>query len=103
MGVSSVTLLEVGFSARNSRDYIETRNSLLIDHLELLSITHDVEKAALSLQMKLARVSMHRGPSVADIFVAALALCHQRTVLHCDRDFEAIHAVTAQKVEWIST
>ncbi|MCF8549034.1 MAG: PIN domain-containing protein [Pontimonas sp.] len=103
VGVSSVTLLEVGFSARNSRDYTETRNSVFIDHLELLSITCDVEKAALGIQMKLAEVSMHRGPSVADILVAAIALCLNKTVLHCDKDFEAIHAVIGQKVEWIST
>ena len=100
--VSSVTLLEIGFSARSAADYEETRTSVLVQNLEELSITWDVEKAALAIQAKLAEVSMHRGPSVADILVAALAIRAHKTVLHFDKDFEVIHAVTGQKVEWIS-
>ena len=40
----------------------------------------------------------HRGPSMADLLIAAVAEEAGATVLHCDLDFETIAEVTGQPV-----
>ncbi|WP_320672803.1 PIN domain-containing protein [Patulibacter defluvii] len=44
----------------------------------------------------------HRGPSTADYLVAAAAELAGATVLHYDRDYDAIAAVTGQPVAWLA-
>ena len=52
--------------------------------------------------MKLLAVrGQRRAPSIADLFVAAVARTHQATVLHYDKDFELIADVTGQRHEWV--
>jgi predicted nucleic acid-binding protein len=51
---------------------------------------------ALSL---LADRGQHRAPSIPDLIIAATAELAGLTVLHLDKDFEVIAAVTAQPME----
>jgi len=44
-----------------------------------------------------------RAPSVPDLIIAATAELAELTVLHCDKDFDLIAAVTGQSVERIAT
>ncbi len=46
----------------------------------------------------LAARGRHRGPSVPDLIIAAVAEHARLTVLHVDRDFELIAEVTGQPV-----
>lgn len=47
--------------------------------------------------------SQHRAPSIPDLIIAATAELAGLTVLHLDKDFEIIAAVTGQTVERLST
>lgn len=47
----------------------------------------------------MAAHGLHRGPSVPDLIIAAVAEEAGLTVLHVDRDFELIAEITGQPVE----
>lgn len=52
-------------------------------------------------QRELVRIGQHRGPGVSDPLLAAAAEVHGAIVVHYDRDFDAISAVTGQPTRWI--
>jgi len=54
------------------------------------------------VQRLLARTSQHRAARVVDLYVAAIAEVRGATVIHYDRHFDAIAAVTGQAAEWIA-
>jgi predicted nucleic acid-binding protein len=54
---------------------------------------------ALDMQGILAQRGHHRAPAVPDLLVAAIAELADLTVLHVDKDFELITAVTGQSLE----
>jgi len=54
-----------------------------------------VEDRALEVQLLLADIGKHRGPSIPDLPIAAAAEPGGLTVLHVDTDFDPIAAVTA--------
>jgi predicted nucleic acid-binding protein len=62
-------------------------------------LTPQVEDRAVEVQMLLADEGQHRAPSVPDLLVAAAAELGGLTVLHMDKDFELIAAITGQPVE----
>jgi predicted nucleic acid-binding protein len=92
--------LELLWSARGKRDYALFAHDL--DYLPHLPIDGRVERAAASIDFALAERGQHRGPSAVDLFVAALADVHDATLLHYDRHFDAIAAVTGQPAEWLA-
>ncbi len=97
--VCSVTRLELGFSARSAEHLHEIvstppASALLIEHL-----TPAIEERAVEVQRMLAATGRHRAPSVPDLLIAATAELTRLTVLHVDKDFEVISAVTGQAVE----
>lgn len=49
----------------------------------------------------LARRGHHRGASIPDLLIAAIAERTGLTVLHYDRDFDLIAAATGQRMEWV--
>ena len=100
IAVAIVTELEVGFSARSTGDYNATRRSLL-DFLLPALISPRAEQRAREVQAALVRRGHHRGVSIPDLLVAAVAEVEQLTVLHYDADFELIGAITAQQTEWV--
>ena len=55
-----------------------------------------IEGRALEVQMSLADRGQHRGPSTPDLIIAASAELAGLLVLHVDKDFDAIAALTGQ-------
>ena len=62
-------------------------------------ITPAVEARAIEIQMLLADRGQHRAPSIPDLLIAATAELAKLTVLHVDKDFDLIAAITNQSVE----
>lgn len=97
--VASVTRLEVGFSARSGADLREGARRRPLSALPLEYLTPAMEDRAIEVQALLADRGMHRAPAVPDLLVAAVAELAGLTVLHLDKDFELIAAMTGQPVE----
>jgi predicted nucleic acid-binding protein len=100
VGVALVTELEVGYSARSNQDYAATRRDLL-DLLIPVTMPVRAEERARELQRDLVSRGQHRGVSVPDLVVAAIADIEELTILHYDADFDLISAVTNQPTEWV--
>jgi len=97
--ISTVTRLEIGWSARNAA---ELRATLTGRPLALLPVEHlrpAIEDRAVEVQALLADRGQHRAPSIPDLLIAATAELARLTVLHLDKDFELIGAVTGQPTE----
>ena len=97
--ITSLTRLEIGFSARSAGD----REHLLFDQpvglMPVEYLTPPVEDRAVDVQGLLAERGQHRAPSVPDLLLAAAAELADLTVLHLDKDFELIADVTGQAME----
>jgi predicted nucleic acid-binding protein len=61
--------------------------------------TPQIEDRAFEVLELLARRGQHRAPSPADLILAATAELNDLTILHVDKDFELIAAVTGQPTE----
>lgn len=97
--VSSVTLLEVGWSAKTGGHWhllVEEPPTvnLLIEYL-----TPAMEDRAIELQGLLADRGHHRAPSIPDLLISATAEVAGMTVLHVDKDFELVASLTGQPLE----
>ena len=97
--VAVVTRLEVGFSARNGVDLRAGGDSPPLSLMPLEYLTPTAEKRALEVQLLLADRGQHRAASIPDLLVAAIAETANLTVLHVDKDFDLIAALTGQPVE----
>jgi predicted nucleic acid-binding protein len=62
-------------------------------------LTPAAEDRAHEVLLLLADRGQHRAPSIPDLMVAASAELAGLTVLHVDKDFDLIAAVTGQYVE----
>jgi predicted nucleic acid-binding protein len=62
-------------------------------------LTPAIENRAVEVLAALAQRGQHRAPSLPDILVAATAEWSGLTLLHVDKDFELIAAVTQQPLE----
>ena len=67
--------------------------------MTVVYITPAVEARAIEIQMLLADRGQHRAPSIPDLLIAATAELAKLTVLHADKDFDLIAAITNQSVE----
>jgi predicted nucleic acid-binding protein len=92
--------LEVLYSARSPTEYAEIVRRRDIGFTDL-PLHLDVARRARSVQAELARRSQHRAAGVVDLLTAAIAEHHAAVVLHYDRDFDHISAVTGQQTRWI--
>ncbi len=97
--VSTVTRLEVGFSARSGADLRDAASRAPIASMPVEYLTPVTEDRAVEVQMLLADRGLHRGVSIPDVLVAATAEGGGLVVLHVDRDFDVIAGVTGQPVE----
>lgn len=61
--------------------------------------TPRIEARAVEIQELLASTGHHRAPSVPDLIIAATAELAGLVVLHVDKDFELIAALTGQPTE----
>lgn len=100
VGISIVTELEVGYSARSLGDYQTVRQEVIAD---LVPVTMPVaaEQRAREVQAQLVARGQHRAVSIPDLLVAAIAEVAGLTVLHYDRDFDLITQFTGQPSEWV--
>ena len=97
--ISTVTRLEVGFSARSGGDHQALFGEPPIASMPVESLTPLIEDRAVAVQSALAERGQHRAPSIPDLLSAAPAELAELTVLHLDKDFELIAALTGQPQE----
>jgi predicted nucleic acid-binding protein len=97
--ISTVTRLEVGYSARSGADLRRAAQSSPVRHMPVEHLTPAIEDRALEVQLLLADQGHHRAPSVPDLFVAAAAELAGLIVLHLDKDFDLIASITGQPTE----
>ena len=62
-------------------------------------LTPAIEDPAVEARLLLVREGHHRAPPIPDLVIAAVAELAGLTVLHLDKDFELIAALTAQPLE----
>jgi predicted nucleic acid-binding protein len=97
--VSTVTRLEIGFSARSGGDHQALFAAPPIASMPVEYLTPLIEDRAVAVQSALAERGQHRAPSIPDVLIAATAELAELTVLHVDKDFELIAALTGQPLE----
>jgi predicted nucleic acid-binding protein len=100
--ITTVTRLEVGYSARSGADLRAGLQQPPVSVMPVEYLTPAIEDRALEVLSLLADRGQHRAPSVPDLVIAAAAELAGLTVLHCDKDFDLIASVTGQPVEWLS-
>lgn len=96
--ISTLTRLEVGYSARSADDHAIAVSAPPVALMPLEYLTPAAEDRAVDVQRMLAMRGQHRAPSVPDLMIAAIAEQAHLTVLHEDKDFDLIAAVTGQPV-----
>lgn len=99
MRIAPVTLLEVGFSARNADDLRDGMRHPPIGSMPVEYATPRAEDRALEVLALLAGRGQHRAPSVPDLLIAATAEMAGLTVLHRDKDFGLIADLTGQRMQ----
>jgi predicted nucleic acid-binding protein len=97
--ITTVTRLEVGYSARSGPDLRAGLRQPPLSAMPVECLTPAIEDRAVQVQAALADRGPHRAPSVPDLIIAATAELAGLTVLHLDQDFELIAEVTAQPAE----
>lgn len=97
--ITTVTRLEVGYSARSGDDL---RSGLQRPPLGAMPVEYQtpaIEDRAVEVLTVLADRGQHRAPSIPDLIIAATAELAGLTVLHLDKDFDIIAAITGQPIE----
>lgn len=97
--ISSLTRLEVGYSARSAADLRTAIVGAPLAWMPTEYLTPAIEDRAVEVQLLLADRGEHRAPSIPDLLIAATAELAGLTVLHVDKDFDLIASVTGQTSE----
>jgi predicted nucleic acid-binding protein len=97
--ITTVTRLEVGFSARSGDELRRGSQRPPLSAMPVEYLTPAIEDRAVEVQQLLADRAQHRAPSVPDLIIAATAELAGYTVLHLAKDFELIAGVTGQPLE----
>ena len=97
--IATVTLLEVGYSARDARDLQAGLQGPPVGSMPVQYATTTAEERAVQVLRLLADRGHHRAPSVPDLIVAATAESAGLVVLHHDKHFELIAEITGQPVQ----
>jgi predicted nucleic acid-binding protein len=97
--ITTVTRLEVGYSARTGPDLRSGLRQPPISAMPVEYLTPAIEDRAVEVLELLADRGQHRAPSIPDVLIAATAELAGLTVLHHDKDFELIAAITDQPTE----
>jgi predicted nucleic acid-binding protein len=100
--ITTVTRLEVGYSARSGADLRAGLREPPVSAMPVEYLTPAIEDRAVEVLTLLADRGQHRAPSVPDLIIAAAAELAGLTVLHCDKDFDLIASVTGQPSEWLT-
>lgn len=99
--ITTVTRLEIGYSARSGDDAQTVFTTPPVSAMPVEHLTPAIEDRALQVQLMLASKGQHRAPSIPDLLVAAAAELSGLTVLHLDKDFELIASITGQSIDRI--
>ncbi|TAM66561.1 MAG: PIN domain nuclease [Microbacteriaceae bacterium] len=97
--VTTVTRLEVGYSARSGVQGRDVFRRPPLNAMPVEYLTPAIEDRALQVQLLLADRGQHRAVSIPDLLIAACAELAGLAVLHVDKDFELVADVTGQTVE----
>lgn len=97
--IATVTLLEVGYSARDSQDLYAGLHEPPVASMPVEYATPTAEDRAVEVLALLASHGHHRAPSVPDLLIAAIAESAGLIVLHEDKDFDLIAEITAQSTQ----
>jgi predicted nucleic acid-binding protein len=97
--ISTVTRLEVGYSARSGAGLRAGLQRPPLSSMPVEYLTPAIEDRAVEVLTLLADRGQHRAPSVPDLIIAATAELAGLNVLHLDKDFEVIADLTGQPVE----
>ena len=97
--ISTVTRLEVGFSARSGGDLRAALRQPPLRSMPVEHLTPAIEERAVEVQLLLADRGQHRAPSIPDLLIAASAELAGLVVLHDDKDFTLIAELTGQSTE----
>jgi hypothetical protein len=100
--ISTVTRLEVGYSARSGQDLRTGLRQPPVSAMPVEYLTPAVEDRAVEVLALLADRGQHRAPSVPDLIIAATAELAGLTVLHFDKDFDLIASITGQPIQWLN-
>lgn len=101
--VTTVTRLEVGYSARSGGQARTAMRAAPLAAMPVEYLTPAIEDRAVEVQLLLADQGHHRAPSIPDLLIAATAELAGVTVLHVDKDFELIAGITGQPIERLAT
>jgi len=97
--ITTVTRLEVGYSARSGPDLRAGLQQPPLVAMPVEYQTPAIEDRAVEVLTLLADRGQHRAPSIPDLIIAATAELAGLTVLHLDKDFEIIASITGQPLE----
>jgi predicted nucleic acid-binding protein len=97
--ITTVTRLEVGYSARSGPDLRAGLRQPPVSAMPVEYLTPAIEDRAVEVLTLLADRGQHRAPSIPGLLIAATAELAGLTILHHDKDFDLITAVTGQPAE----
>lgn len=98
IGRCSVTDLQIGFHARNEREWNAAIESVSV--FEKFEVNNSHLKRGHQIQRLLAEKSIRLYP-IFDLIVAAVAEEQGLTLLHCNGNFDLIAEVTGQSCQWV--
>jgi predicted nucleic acid-binding protein len=98
LGHATISDLEVGFSARDAREWDQLMEAL--GAFDLVEIEPRHFNRARQVQRSLADKGQ-RGRKVPDLLIAAAAEERRISILHYDNDFDLIANATGQPAEWV--
>ncbi len=101
--IATVTRLEVGYSARSGPELRAGLRQPPMSSMPVEYLTPAIEDRAVEVLALLADRGQHRAPSIPDRIIAATAELAGLTILHLDKDFDVIAAVTGQALERLNT
>jgi predicted nucleic acid-binding protein len=97
--ITTITLLEVGFSARSVQDLRQAAGTPPLSLMPIEYLTPAMEQRAVEVQLYLADSGQHRAPGIPDLLIAAAGERAGHCILHLDKDFELIAEVTGQPTQ----
>ncbi len=97
--ITTVTRLEVGYSARSGPDLRTGLQQPPLSSMPVEYLTPAIEDRSVEVLALLGDRGQHRAPSIPDLIIAAAAELAGLTVLHLDKDFDVIAEITGQPVE----
>ncbi|MGB3675484.1 MAG: PIN domain-containing protein [Candidatus Nanopelagicales bacterium] len=97
--IYTMTLLEVGYSARTADDLARGRQTRHCGLCRWRICPPAIEDRALEVQQQLAERGQHRASSIPDLLIAATAEFSNRVVLHLDKDGHLPFGATRYRTE----